>query len=89
MSEASVSVKGPRVVHSQLAGGESVLLHLETGQYHELNAIGSMIWGLIDGRRSTLEIIAELREQVDGPPSDLDQVVTEFLHQLRERGLVS
>ena len=89
MSEASVAIKTPRVVHSRLAGGERVLLHLETGQYHELNTIGSMIWDLLDGYRDTPEIAAEVGAQVDASPGDLEQIVTEFITQLRERGLVS
>ena len=76
-------------MHSRLADGESVLLHLETGQYHELNPIGGAIWDLVDGQRTASEITAEIRGKVDEPPGDLEEIVTEFLAELRQRGLIT
>ena len=89
MSQSNPPSRSPRVVHSSLSGGEVVLLNLETGQYHELNAIGALIWDLLDGSRGTEEVSAKLREKVKDPPSDLDAIVAGFLSDLEERGLVS
>lgn len=80
--------KNPRVVHSRLAEGEAVLLHLESGAYHELNPIGAAIWELLDGERSPSEIASELRVRLDDPPDDLDEIVSGFLARLRERDLI-
>lgn len=65
-----------------------VLLHLESGDYHELNPVGGAIWQLLDGNRDTGRIADALRERVENPPDDLEVVVTEFLADLRERDLV-
>ena len=89
MAESDVAGRNPRVVHSRLAGGESVLLHLDTGQYHELNAIGSLIWEQVDGDRSVSHIAAGVEAQVDDPPDDLEAIIVDFLVQLRERGLIT
>ncbi len=77
------------MVHSRLAHGEAVLLHLESGAYHELNPIGAAIWDLLDGHRSASQITDEIRAQVDDPPDDLCDVVTGFLAYLRQRDLIS
>lgn len=76
-------------MYSRLAHGEAVLLHLESGAYHELSPIGVAIWDLLDGRRSASQIADEIRAQVDDPPDDLCDVVTGFLADLRQRDLIS
>jgi hypothetical protein len=80
--------RNPDVVHSRLAGGETVLLHLESGEYHELNPVGAEIWDLLDGDRTTSEITGELRHRVDDPPEDLRVVVEDYLEELRGRDLL-
>ncbi len=87
--EQSVPARNPRVVHSRLAHGEAVLLHLESGAYHELNPIGAALWDLLDGHRSASQIADEIRTQLDDPPDDLCDVVTGFLAQLRQGDLIS
>lgn len=81
--------RNPGVVQSRLAGGEAVLLHLESGEYHELNPVGAAIWDLLDGERDTAEIAGELRARVDDPPDDLPGVIEEFVGELRRRDLVT
>lgn len=76
------------MVHSRLARGEAVLLHLDSGAYHELNPIGAAIWDLLDGHRSVSQIADEIRAQVEDPPDNLFDVVTEFLRELRQGDLI-
>lgn len=73
---------------ARLAEDQAVLLHLESGAYHELNPVGAEIWELLDGERGPGEIAAELRARVTDPPADLEAVVTDYLSELRERDLV-
>lgn len=80
--------KNPQVAFRQLTNGESVLLHLGSGSYHGLNPTGALVWDLIDGDRAADELSAEVRARLDDAPADVDRVVTEFLHSLRERDLV-
>lgn len=87
MNEPSPA-RNPDVVHSRLTGGETVLLHLESGEYHELNPVGAEIWDLLDGDRTTSEITGELRRRVEDPPDDLRGVVEHYLEELRDRDLL-
>jgi hypothetical protein len=78
----------PEAVHRNLSEG-AVVLHLGTGQYHGLNPIGALIWGLLDGERTVEEIVALVRERVTGAPQKLSSDVASFIDGLRERGLVT
>lgn len=66
-----------------------VLLHLETGAYHSVNAVGQAIWDLVDGRRTVAAIIDELRQRVSDAPPQLDDEVIAFLAGALERDLVA
>lgn len=88
VEQGSFPARNPKVVHSQLAEGEAVLLHLDSGAYHELNPIGAVIWDLLDGSRSKAQIVDEVRERVDDAPDDLEEIVADYLAQLRERDLI-
>lgn len=77
----------PNVAYRRLADGEAVLLHLGSGAYHELNAVGAVLWELLDGRRDIPALTAELAEAVEDPPPDLETVVASFVDDLRMRDL--
>lgn len=82
--------RNPNVVARALAAGQGgVLLHLDTGAYHSINAVGQAIWDLVDGDRTVGEIVAALRERVSGAPPELDSDVVAFLGSALERNLVS
>ena len=82
--------RNPQVAYRPLASeGEAVLLHLESGQYHGLNAMGSLVWELLDGKRTLDEIVAAIRERVDEPiPDTVESDVVTFLAYLQDRELV-
>src|SRR3989442_13128445 len=71
------------VVFRDLAG-ELVPLNLSTGVYFGLDAVGSPIWGLIDGGRSAAEIVGTLtpEDQVAADTCEADP--SRFLDALRE-----
>jgi hypothetical protein len=85
----TVLKKNPQVVYRQLAGEGGVLLHLESGAYHGLNEVGTLIWGLLDEEKTFDELVADLREHLLDPPADLDGEVERFLADLRERDLLA
>ena len=85
--EIPTTAKSPALSPSSATDG--VLLHLETGQYHELNSIGSAIWELLDGRRSVSEVVITLRSRVEDAPGDLHEIVEESLIELKQRELIT
>jgi hypothetical protein len=79
--------RNPQVVYRELAGEGGVLLHLESAQYHGVNATGLTIWELLDGERTVADVVAALRGRLEDAPSTLDDDVVGFLAALSVRGL--
>jgi hypothetical protein len=79
----------PRVVYRDLAPEDGgVLLHLDTGLYHGVNPLGSMIWHLLEGGTTAAELVEELGCRLGSTPPDLEADVFAFLAGLRRRDLV-
>src|SRR5437867_10538249 len=75
------------VVFRDLAG-ELVLLNLSTGVYFGLDAVGSRIWGLIDGGRSAAEIVGTLTAEYEVAADTCEADLSRFLEALRDNELV-
>ena len=79
----------PDVVFGALQEGEGgVLLHLLSGEYHGLNQLGCVIWGLMDSDRTFGDLVIDVRGQLEDPPASVEQDVSTFLEGLRDRDLV-
>jgi hypothetical protein len=81
--------RNPQVVYRELAAEGGVLLHLESGAYHGLNEIGTLIWGLLEEERTFADLVAELRARLADPPEELEADTERFLADLRERDLLA
>ena len=53
-----------------------------------LNEIGTMIWGLIDGKKSVSEIAKAVSKTYEVKPEVAEKDTLEFLHILKEAELV-
>jgi hypothetical protein len=85
-----VVTRNPRVAYREFAAGEgAVLLHLDTGDYHSLNHLGSLIWALVDGGTTMEQLIAAVSAEIESPPPGLEADVRQFLAALRDRGLIA
>jgi hypothetical protein len=81
--------RNPRVVYRALAADQGgVLLHLDTGAYHGLNALGAKIWQLIDAGATPTELAAGLRIVLDDQPPDIEGDLENFLASLHQRDLI-
>lgn len=78
---------GEDVVFRDL-GGEAVLLHLRTGVYFGLDPIGTMIWNLLEARRTLQEILDVLTGEYEVTEGQCRRDLVKFVGQLRERGLI-
>jgi hypothetical protein len=76
-----------KVVH-ETVDGETILIHLETGNYYSLSGAGAEIWGLVGTARSPGEIARELAERHGRTESEVSPAVTTLLTQLMEEGLL-
>jgi hypothetical protein len=89
MIEESARIsKNPNVVHRTLQEG-AVLLHLESGQYHGLNEVGTLLWELLDEERDLAGLVAATRKRLEDPPHQLEVDVARFLANLRDRDLIT
>jgi hypothetical protein len=67
---------------------ESVILHLGTGNYFGLDALGTRVWQLLEAGRNREEILATLLEEYDVSADTLAQDIDAFLQSLVDNGLV-
>jgi hypothetical protein len=69
--------------------GEAVILALDSKVLRGLNPVGSRVWELIDGRRSTDEIATQLVDEFDVDAGRARNEVDAFVRELLARGLVA
>ena len=81
--------RNPDVVFRQLEEEQGgVLLHLQSGEYHGLNDLGSLIWRLTEQETTFADIVAGVRANSEDVPSSVDGEVSDFLEGLRDRNLI-
>jgi len=69
-------------------GKETVLLHLKTGAYYGLNAVGARIWNLIQEPRTVSEVRDAIVGEYDVEPERCERDVLALLKRLTREGLV-
>jgi PqqD family protein of HPr-rel-A system len=69
--------------------GELVIFDPLTTEVHQLNAIGTVIWSLLDGRATVDVLVQELAEGFNVPPDRVRQDVTGLLEELAEHKLLA
>lgn len=84
-----MTIRIPDDVVFQNLAGEAVLLHLGTGIYFGLDAVGTRVWELIasHGRRDAIvdALLGEYRVEAAVLGADVDRLIG----QLAEKGLVT
>lgn len=68
--------------------GEKVMLNIEKGKYYCLDAIGSLIWELIEQPHAVQVVVEALLKEYDVEEATCRQDVLEYLNALNEQGLV-
>ena len=85
----AVYVPSQDAIESRL-GEETVILHLGSGTYFGLDAVGTVVWeqlGQTNGM-TPLDICAHVRSVFTDAPDTVEAEVTEFLAQLAEHNLI-
>ena len=69
--------------------GETAILHLGSGTYYGLNAVGSTIWNLIQEQPRTIaEIRDRLLQQYEADPGECERDLLNVLDDLCKASLV-
>lgn len=55
----------------------------------QLDALGSQVWQMIDGRRTTAQLIEEFARHHEISTQEAEQSITLFLRELGRRGLIA
>jgi len=69
--------------------GEMVILDMKSGQYFGIDAIGSIIWQMLEQRLSPAVIIERLQEEYDVDAEICSQHVLDFLGELEKNKIIS
>ena len=85
-------IKGIDLVSRDIAG-ETIIVPIkghvgDLNNIYSLNEAGSIIWGLIDGRRRVEGIIKETCEEFEVSQGEAERDVLDFLGSLRDAGLI-
>jgi hypothetical protein len=68
--------------------GSGVVLQLDTGEYHQLNAVACYVWDLLETPTSGASLVAKITEQYSAPEQEATQDVAELLASLLDRKLI-
>jgi len=83
-----VPTPDPAAVQEVGTDGWTLRVNPDTAGAMAVNQTGALIWKLADGRRTTEEIAAAVRDRFPGAPDTVAEDVRALLHKLAEEGLV-
>jgi hypothetical protein len=67
---------------------ETVVLNLNTGKYHGLNSMAGRMLQALERSETVGEALAELTEEYEAPPEEIERDLRELCSALVERHLV-
>jgi len=92
MDQSAVLTKNPNVAY-RIYDGEATVVMPDRSEVKVVNAIGSVVWDKIDGKRTVGQIVESALEAVlrdyEVTPDELRRDILAFLGDLREHGMVS
>ena len=68
--------------------GDIVLLNVETGYFHQLNAVGSYVWRQLAQPQTVAELCARAVVDYEADAAACAEDIERFVRQLHEHGLV-
>lgn len=84
----SVVSKDPSQIISRTVDDEALIIHLTSGSYYSLNAVGTRVWESIDGRRTAGDVTQIIQDEYDAEFKLIEAEVMSLLTDLVEEGLV-
>jgi hypothetical protein len=65
-----------------------VLLNPNNGEYYTLEAVGTRVWQLCDGKRPISDMVTILSQEFDAPTEVIESDVLALMKDLLDEGLV-
>ena len=69
-------------------GDEAVILHLKSGEYFGLDAVGARVWNLIQEPRTVNDIQDVLLDEYDVERERCERDLLDLLNKMAEKGLI-
>jgi hypothetical protein len=85
---AAARASVPAHVVYRAFAAETVILNLETGKYHGVNATGGRMLELLDRCGSVAEALQAFAQDYRKQPAEIEQDIRAFCTRLHERGLI-
>lgn len=79
-------MRQPDVIHAEV-DGEVVLMDVESGRYHGLDSVGSVIWRQLESPVIVGQLVSDLETDFDGDRETIESDVFQFLEKLVEQNL--
>jgi hypothetical protein len=80
-------INSPAVVH-EIIDGEAVIVNMKNGSYYSVDGVGAVVWGLIDEGKSLEKILGVLRSRYAGEPDEIEEGLSDLVHQLQKEKLI-
>jgi hypothetical protein len=74
---------------ARVFSGEAVIITPAENTVRMLNAVGSRVWELADGRRTVDQIAGVLAEEFDVEPDQAQESASRFADELAAKGLLT
>lgn len=87
MADRSVRIVDEAVF--EVLDDETVILNLDSGEYHVLNRTGTRAWQLIEQHGDLGAVAAAMAEEFGVPPERVEPDLARLVKDLLERGLVA
>lgn len=78
-----------QVIIAEPEPDKCIMLHLETGHYHSLNATGVFLWGVLDAPQSINSMADRLQKEFDLSDEAAISDVTQFTEDMLSRKLLN
>ncbi len=88
MIEISSTVSASSDPLSTQIDGELIMMDMESGQYFNLDRIGTVIWQELAQPRKVADLCQFLVERYEAPVSEIERDVLDLLRQMADKKLI-
>jgi len=88
MAVPDTPIPNPAAVQEEGSDGWTLLVNPDTAGAMAINHTGALVWRLVDGRRTTREIVATVRKRFPDAPDTVAEDVQAILSKLADEGFI-
>jgi hypothetical protein len=90
MSQINSNTKISRNLNSLTSevDGKAVIMNIQTGVYHELDAVATAIWSFLVNSCDVKSICSDLKEKYEVDQKRCEEETIRFLQQMTEKNLI-